>query len=100
MRAAFYGLLRDDAIRTGGAAALLLRYTRYRGTRRGRDGRGRRGGEKQALAARPGSGNAPSQADPRQRLNRMRTYRSIMTTFGEECTCGGGGRGRDRKWPP
>ena len=37
MRAAFYGLLRDDAIRTGGAAALLLRYTRYRGTGRGRD---------------------------------------------------------------
>ena len=97
MRAAFYGLLRDDAIRTGGAAALLLRYTRYRGTKRGREGQG---GEKQALAARPGSGNAPSQTDPRKRLNRMRTYRSIMTTFGEDCTCGGGGRGRDRKWPP
>ena len=37
MRAAFYGLLRDDAIRTGGAAALLLRYTRYRGTGRGKE---------------------------------------------------------------
>ena len=74
MRAAFYGLLRDDAIRTGGAAALLLRYTRYRGTGRGREGGTRR---RKASACRPPRKRERALADRPEETTQSNAYLQI-----------------------